>query len=351
MNQKLLLSGIAMVAIILVLIKIFLFPAGKSQRQETATNPALPVECFIARDTAVNYRVETVGTLRANEQVEIVSEISRKVTGIPMKEGDFVAAGDLLFKLDDADILSRINKLAVEIKLAEANEQRERVLLSKGGVSQERYDEVSNLRQTLEAEIEVLKVDLLKTSVRAPFAGKIGLRNVSIGALVTPGMTLATLQDVSRMKLDFSIPERYSHDLQTGSVVSFRTDYLTGDQTAVVAAVEPAVDEATRTMLVRAVSPNAKGRLVPGTSARVVLSLKGSEKSIFIPTGALIPSIKGYSVFKVNKGLARSAMVRTGLRNRNFIQVIEGVGAGDTLVVTNLLRVKQDSPLTVIKTD
>lgn len=351
MKRTLFILGCILVVVILVLIKIFLFPSKNETGTVSKTNPEIPVEGFIAKDTSVNYQIETIGSLKANEQVDIVSEINRKIIAIYMKEGTWVIAGQLLFKLDDADIISRINKLTIELKLAEANEAREKVLLPKGGISQERFDEVSNLRQTIQAEIEILKVDLSKTSILAPFSGKIGLRNVSEGALVNPGVVLANLQDISRMKLDFSIPERYACDLHAGSWITFHTDYLPDDQMALVEAIEPAVDVRTRTLLVRATTPNNHGNLVAGTSARVNVTLNELNKSIFVPTAALIPSIKGYSVFLKRSGRAQPVMVETGVRNRDYIRIVKGIQIGDTLVITNLLRVKKDSPLKVVKTN
>ncbi|MFH0761629.1 MAG: efflux RND transporter periplasmic adaptor subunit [Bacteroidota bacterium] len=351
MKRLLILIGSVAVIVILILIKIFAFSGKKEKAATPDMNPVLPVECFVARDTLVDYQVETVGTLTARERVDIVSEISRKVVGIYMKEGSFVKAGQLLFKLDDADITSRINKLTIQAKLARANESRDQVLLSRGGISQERFDEVSNLRQTLEAEIEVLKVDLAKTEIRAPFAGKIGLRNTSLGALVTPGFVLANLQDVGRITVDFSVPERYSPSLQPGTPVTFRTDYLPAEQTATVEAIEPAVDQRTRTLLVRAATQNTEGNLVPGTSAKVMLTLLEKTKSIFAPTSALIPSASGYTVFLKKQGKAQPTPVKAGIRNRDFVQILEGIQAGDTLVTTNILRVKKGSPLKIIKTN
>ncbi|MCX6225068.1 MAG: efflux RND transporter periplasmic adaptor subunit [Bacteroidia bacterium] len=350
MKRIIIMLGLAAVVVILVLVKIYVFSDKAVKVAPSAVNQALPVECYIVRDTLVDYQVETVGTLRAREQVDIASEISRKVISIHLKEGATVQAGQLLFKLDDADITSRINKLAIQAKLAEANESREKVLLSKGGISQERFDEISNLRQTLQAEIEVLKVDLSKTEIRAPFSGKTGLRNVSVGALVTPGLVLADLQDIRRMLIDFSIPERYSRDLKIGSPVTFRTDYLPEEQKAEVEAIEPAVDQRTRTLLIRASAQNTNGNLVPGTSAKVFLTVRETENSIFVPTAALIPSIKGYSVFLKRGGKAVAAPVITGVRNSDFVQIQEGLQPGDTLVTTNLLRVKSGSPLSIIKT-
>ena len=349
MKRTFIITGCIIIVVILALLKIFVISGKQGQATTAAPNPAIAVECYVAKDTSVSYRIETVGTLRANEQVEIVSEINRKIVSIFLKEGAYVTKDQLLFKLDDADINARINKLIIEEKLATANESREKVLLAKGGISQERYDVVSNLRQTILAEIEVLKVDLAKTEIRAPFAGKIGLRNVSEGTLVNPALVLANLVDVSRVKVDFSIPERYARDLHVGSTIFFRSDYLNQDVAAQVEAIEPAVDVNTRTLLVRAVASNSEGKLVPGTSARVVLTLKELNKSLFIPTSALIPSIKGYSVFVNRNGTAQSLMVKTGVRNRDFIQILDGISVGDTIILTNLLRVKTDSPLRVIK--
>jgi len=336
----------------LVLIKIFAFPAQKVKAPAAATAAAaIPVECHIVQDTMADYRVETVGNLRAREQVDIVSEIQRKMVAIYLKEGSRVSTGQVLFKLDDSDITAKIRKLEVDLQLAKANEDREAVLLSRGGISQERFDGVSNRRKVLEAEIDVLKVDLDKTSIRAPFSGRIGIRNVSVGALITPGHVLANLQDVEHMLLDFSVPERYSPNLATGGTVSFRTDYLTTERTSTIEAVEPSVDQRTRTLPVRATVDNKDGSLVPGTSAKVFVMIRDLEESIYIPTNALIPSISGYSVFKATGGKALTVPVKTGNRNADMVQILEGIGSGDTIVVTNLLRLRNGAPLKILKTN
>jgi membrane fusion protein (multidrug efflux system) len=349
MKRNLFFLGIAIIIVIFTLLKMLVFSDNQEQKTAAVANPAILVECYIAKDTSVNYQLETVGTIRANEQVEIVGEINKKITAIYLKEGASVVKDQLLFKLDDADVNARINKLVVEEKLSAANESREKVLLDKGGISQERFDVVSNLRQTLQAEIEVLKVDLAKTEIRAPFAGRIGLRNVSEGTLVNPELVLANLVDVSRMKIDFSIPERYAQDLHVGSKISFHTDYLENEVSAVVEAIEPAVDIKTRTLLVRAVAANGDGKLVAGTSARVAMTLMEFDKSLFIPTSALIPSSRGYGVFVNRSGSAQPLMVKTGVRNRDYIQILDGLRPGDTIVMTNLLRIKKESPLKIIK--
>jgi membrane fusion protein (multidrug efflux system) len=350
MKRFLILIVAATIVAALVLLKIFAFPEKKAAVPAAAAAvAALPVECFVARDTVAGYRVETVGTLLAREQVDVVSEIQRKVVAIHLGEGAWVKAGQLLVKLDDADIAARMAKLEIEAQLAEANEAREKVLLAAGGISQERYDEVASRARTLRAEIAVLKVDLAKTEIRAPFGGKIGLRNISVGALVSPGHVLANLQDTRNMSLDFSVPERYAPGVAKGTAVTFRTDYLGAERTCTVEAVEPSVDQRTRTLLVRASAANADGQLLAGTSAKVYLSLTEKAGAIMVPTNALIPSIKGYSVFLVKGGKAVAAPVKTGNRSSELVVVNEGVAKGDTVVVTNLLRVRNGSPLTIQK--
>lgn len=341
----------AIVIAALVLVKIFAFPEKKVKAPAAKVVAAIPVECHVVRDTMADYRVETVGTLRAREQVDIVSEIQRKMVAIYLKEGSWVKSGQLLFKLDDADLTARIRKLEVDLQLATSNEDREAVLLSRGGISQERFDEVSNRRKVIQAEIDVLNVDLSKTEIRAPFSGRIGIRNVSTGALITPGQVLANLQDVAHMILDFSVPERYAPDLVNGTGVSFRTDYLTAERNSTVEAVEPSVDQRTRTLLVRAAADNNDGRLVPGSSAKVFVTIRDRAESIYIPTLALIPSISGYSVYKATGGKVLTVPVKTGNRNAEMVQILEGVGAGDTIVVTNLLRLRNGAPVKIQKTN
>ncbi len=350
MKRAVIFTTIFVVIVVLVLVKIFSDRAkAKQSAAAVNANPEVPVEAVVVHDTTVEFRFVTVGTIIANESVGIVSEINRKVVSIRMKEGSLVEKDQLLFKLDDADIVARINKLSVEEKLASENEVRERALLAKGGISQERFDEVSNRLNILRAEIAVLKVDLSKTEIRAPFAGRIGLRSVSEGALVNPGVVLATLQDISKVKIDFAIPERYTGDLRAGQVILFTTDYTPEPFTATVEALEPAVDLGTRTIRMRAICDNHDGKLVPGASVKVDLKLRSTEKSLFVPTSALIPSMKGYGIFLSRSAKALLVPVKTGLRNRESVQVMEGIVPGDTIVVTNLLRVRKDSPLKIVK--
>jgi len=351
MKTKLVLFGVLGLIIILILVRIFSGGGTKKTEAAIVLKPVVPVEVYVAKDTSMVYQLSTIGSLRANESVEIVSEISKKVVTVFLREGSFVNRGELLFKLDDADILARINKRTIEKKLAETNEARQKAQLEKGGISQEQYDVTLNILNTLKAEIEILNVDLSKTEIRAPFAGKIGLRNVSVGALVSPGMVLATLHDINRIKVDFSVAEKYANDIRQGSVIDFYTGYSAKANKAVIEAVEPDVERKTRTISVRAVCNNSDLSLVPGSSVRVEMNLKALSKQLFVPTAALIPTVKGYDVYLMKSGKAVLRPVVTGIRNRLSVQVTEGLSINDTVVVTNLLRIKPDSPLKLVKLD
>ena len=348
--MKKIITAIVILAIIAILI-IYKVTLDKKEKSDTAIavpSKIVPADAFLVRDTTIEYQISTIGTIRANESVEIVSEISKKIVGIFLKEGSFVSKGQLLFKLDDADIVAKMEKLKLDEQLAMANESRERALLTKGGISQQKYDEVLNLLKTIQAEIDYLEVELSKTELIAPFSGKIGLRNVSIGAYVSPNVILANLQDISKIKIDFTIPEKYATDIKPGQVISFKTDYSPETFIAKVEATEPSVDLKTRTIQIRAIIDNRNNLLVPGSSVKVNLNLKELSKSIFVPTEALIPSLKGYGVYLYKNGKAVLTICKLGIRTKSAVQVLEGMNVGDTLITTNLLSIKPNSPVKII---
>jgi len=349
MKRKFIFIGVTGLVVLLILLRIFTGPGKKTNHAAPAATIAIPVEVVVVKDTSMIYRISTIGSLRANESVAIVSEISKKVTGVFLKEGSMVSKDQVLFKLDDSEIVARLNKLTIEEKLAATNESREKAQLAKGGISQEQYDNTANHLNTVRAEIQILKVDLSKTEIRAPFAGKIGLRNVSEGAWVTPNLVLASLQDVSRIKVDFSVPERYAADLKQGTLIYFTTDYSPGPYRAVIDAVEPNVEKNTRTIPARGICDNKDGSLVPGVSVKVDIDLKAMLRKLFIPTTALIPTVKGYDVYLMKSGKAELRQVVTGIRNLQSVEITSGLSLNDTVVVTNLLRIKPDSPLKLVK--
>lgn len=309
----------------------------------------LPAECYLVKDTAVTFSIHVVGSLLANEKINIVSEINRRITEIACREGELVKKGDLLFKLDESETSAEFRKILAQLDLARSTEERNKELLASGGISRQVYDESLSQLKALEADADYIKVQLDKTQICAPFSGRIGLRNASIGALLSPGYILTTLEDISRLKLDFSLPERYAAAVSRGSVLDFRVEGILETFHAVVEAVESSVEESTRNIRVRAFCENPDNRLTPGRSVNVSMEMKNPLASRYVPSQSLIPTPNGYKIFVLNKGKTELRKVTTGMRSESMVEVREGLEKRDTVVLTNLLRMKSNVAITVQK--
>ena len=341
----------------LVIASLLILPnALSSKNTETPKAEAKPaavaankvsVDTYIVNGSVIDETIQAVGTIAAKQSVDIVSEIARKVTRIFVKEGSYVQQGALLFKLDDADLLARKYKLQQQEKLALLDETRFRELLTTESVTQQEYDQISTNLKVLQAEIGVLEVEIAKTELRAPFSGKIGLTKVDIGAYVTPNTVLTTLQDVSQVEVNFTVPEKYASEVKSGQLVQFTTENATQTFTGKIIATEPKTDVATRSLDVLAVSENKEGLLVPGVSTKIEIGLKQIKQGITIPTQALIPTPKGYSLFAIKNGQADLREVKTGKRTKGNVQILEGVSIGDTVITTNILRLGPGVPVSL----
>ncbi|MBD2756057.1 efflux RND transporter periplasmic adaptor subunit [Spirosoma validum] len=306
------------------------------------------VNGFVVISQRLKEDVVSSGSLLPNEQVDIYPEISARIIQLNIREGQPVAKGDLLVKLFDADLRAQLQKLQAQADNARRTEERNKQLLERGGISQQEYDIVTtNLRSSL-ADIDLVKANLQRTEIRAPFSGIIGLRNVSAGALVSPNTLIVRLQQVSSLKLDFSIPEKYGQYVHPGSQILFSVDGSVQPSQAVVYAIEPGVEEQTRNLRIRARVNNASIRFRPGTFARVTLTVQ-NEQSLVVPTQAVIPQTRTNQVIVVKNGKAVFKDVKTGLRTAGTIQILSGLQRGDTVATTGLLFLKPDSPVKVGK--
>lgn len=304
------------------------------------------IDGFVVISKSLQEDVISSGSLLAAEQVDIYPEISARITQLNIREGQPVAKGALLVKLFDADLRAQLEKLQAQADNARRTEERNKQLLARGGISQQEYDIVTtNLRSSL-ADIELVKANLQRTEIRAPFSGVIGLRNVSAGAVVSPNTLIARLQQISSLKLDFSIPEKYGQAVHPGSQISFVVDGSTAPSTGVVYAIEPGVEEQTRNLRIRARVNNTSARFRPGTFARVTLNIQ-NDQSLVVPTQAVIPQTRTNQVIVVKNGKAEFKDVKVGLRTAGTIQILDGLQRGDTVATTGLLFLKPDSPVKV----
>ncbi|MVM39984.1 efflux RND transporter periplasmic adaptor subunit [Spirosoma sp. HMF3257] len=351
-RTKSLIAGIVAFTVPLFFItpKLFSNKPVSSPSKSAAAPPAgtkVATDVFVVKRETISDEIQTTGTIAANQEVDLVSEVARKLVRAYVREGSYVGQGTLLFKLDDADLLAKKQKIALQEKLAKLDEKRFRELLATEAVNQQEYDKILTNLNVLQAELAMVDVDLAKTEIRAPFSGRLGLKRVDVGAYVTPATVLSSFDDLSRVEINFTIPEKYASDVRAGQAIRFTTENSSQQFVGNVTATEPKLEANTRSLLVKAVSDNTTGKLVPGSSAKIAFALHVAQDGILIPTEALIPTAKGYSLFRMNQGKAERRDVKTGNRTKGTVQILSGLSIGDTVLTTNLLRLDTGVPVTI----
>ena len=308
---------------------------------------AASAEAYIISPEVLRTSLQIAGTLLPMEVTEIHPEVSGKVTMLSVQEGTFVRRGTLLARLFDGDLRARLEKLHVQLQVAEKTEQRQNDLLKIGGISQQDYDlSVLNVN-SLRADIAVLETEIEKTYIRAPFDGRLGFKNISIGSYVTPQTVVTTIRQVDRLKLEFSVPEKYTTEVKVGNKVSFSTETTRGEQQATIMSYESSIAEDTRTLAVHAVVNNADNRLKPGGFAYVDFKLGEVDRAILVPSQCIIPGARDKQVILYKGGKANFVVVETGVRSSDKIEVTKGLSIGDTILTTGLLSIKPGSQVTI----
>lgn len=326
---------------------LLLSACGSTAEETTQTGPppAMAVQVHVLQGRPLDNAFTTTGNLLPNEEVELRSEVSGRVTHIGFEEGRKVGAGQVLVRINDDDLQAQLRKAEANLKLATDAAGRQEQLLAVKGVSQEAYDATVAQRIGMQAEVDNLRAVIAKTTIRAPFGGTIGLRSISEGGYVSPTSAIARLAQTDPMKLDFTVPERYALQIKPGTQVAFTLEADTMQYHAEVYAVEPSVDLSTRSIKVRARSQNPGGRLIPGAFAKVDVKLETIPDALTIPAEALIPDIQGQKVMVMKGGQAKSVRVDIGIRTENTVQLISNVQPGDTVITSALLAVKDGMPL------
>jgi membrane fusion protein (multidrug efflux system) len=310
-------------------------------------NKTINVNGIVVETQTFDNNLSLSGSLEANEQVEIRSEISGIVEGIYFKEGSNVTKGQLLFKVNDTELRAQLAQAKTKGGLASENERRAKLLLEKEAISQEEYDVARADYKLAQSQIQLIQSQIAKTLVKAPFSGKIGLRSISPGTYITPSLLVAKIVNIANLKITFSIPEKYANQVKSNSSLTFTVAGSTEKYTAKIYAIEPEVEIATRTLKVRAIAENKDGKLLPGTFANVEFPLEIIKNAIVIPTEAVIPVQNGKKVFISNKGKAKEVMVETATRTDASILVLSGLKTGDTLLTTGVMSLKEDDAVKV----
>ncbi|WP_304196870.1 efflux RND transporter periplasmic adaptor subunit [Flavobacterium alvei] len=310
-------------------------------------NKEITVNGIVIKTETFDNTISLSGSIEANEQVEIRSEISGIVEGIYFKEGSNVSKGQLLFKVNDVELRAQLQQAKTKQGLASENERRAKLLLAKEAISQEEYDVARADFKLAQAQVQLIDAQIAKTSVRAPFSGKIGLRSISPGTYITPSLLVAKLVNVGQLKITFSVPEKYANQIKVNSNLSFTVVGASEKHFAKVYAIEPEIEIATRTLQIRALAENKDGKLLPGTFANVELPLDVIKDAVVIPTEAIVPVQNGKKVFISNNGKATEIMVETTTRTDASVLVLSGLKVGDTLITSGVMSLKKESPVKI----
>jgi len=296
-------------------------------------------------------RISAVGSLAPKESVAIAAEAQRRLMKIHVEEGQRVTEGDPLFELDASDLHAELKQLEARQDLAGVREKRLNDAFGAGAATAAELDSVKTEVRVIEAEMESVRVNLDKTIIRAPFTGKVGIRRVSVGAIVSPNMTLITLQDRSQLKIDFKVPERFSPSVRIGQRFRFRPDGVAEWFEGTVAAIEPTIERETRSLVVRGIADNPDELMIPGAFVSVELVAESRKDAVLIPSEAVIPAPNGATVFALENGKAVVRPIEVGARTAGRVHVIGGLKEGDVVLTTNLLRMRPGSAVAVTKAE
>lgn len=348
MSSKKILRTVLLVAVATVIIFFVYKLVAEGSKKEQPKGPApagrggsreLLADAYVVKTTSLDETIEASGTLQSNEEVEVKPEISGRVVGLHFKEGTPISKGALMVKIYDEDLKAQLQKLQLQQQLSKTTLERQENLLKINGISQQDVDVTRNQVSAYGADMEYTRTQLQKTELRAPFNGRLGLRNVSLGAIVSPTTIITTLQQIDPLKIDFSVPEKYRTAIKQGDAVNFKVVGDNNTYKGSIYAMDPKIDLATRTIRIRAIVPNS-GKLLPGAFARVTIALKDMPDAIMIPTQAVIPGTRNKTVIVADSGKARFVVVETGIRDENNVQITSGLQVGDTVITSGIMQLK-----------
>lgn len=311
--------------------------------------PPMPVEAARVRVGPVAEEIGAVGSLLANESVVVRAEIAGRIVGIDFTEGRAIKAGDVLVRLDGTELAAQVSQSEATVELARANVERVKPIRAENLISPQAFDELSTKLREAEAGLAVARDRLSKTTIRAPFGGTLGLRQVSPGDYLQPGQAVVNLEDVSVVKVDFRVPEAGIGKIGVGQSVSVRVDAFPDRTfTGSIVAVDPRLDETTRTAVVRARVRNPRGELRAGMFARVAVIIGERANAIMIPEQAVVPMGNDAFVFRVVDGKAAMVKVVIGRRSAGEAEIVSGLTADDLVVTGGQMKIRDGAPVAVI---
>jgi membrane fusion protein, multidrug efflux system len=336
-------------AALLLLNGLWLLPAcgNKTQDVKSKTPPPVAVDIVLAKHSSFSQTLDASGTVQAQEFVELKPEVSGRIVKLNINEGETVLEGTLLVKLNDDDLQAQLRKSQSQLEIAQRNLNRLKSLLDANGLNQQEYDIADNQVKNTQADIDYTRAQIRKTEVRAPFTGLIGLRNVSPGAFVSNTSILATLQQVTSLKIDFVMPEDEAGILRKGDKVRIQSDNSEELYDATISAIEPQVNVGTRNLKFRALLTSRTSKLNPGAFVKVLIDAGKTNSAIMLPSNCIIPESRNKKVALIKNGKVAFTIVEIGYRGNDMVEITKGLTVGDSIAVNGLLFLKPDAPVTV----
>jgi membrane fusion protein, multidrug efflux system len=326
--------------------------AGQFQARPSGGTPAfdpgappVAVVTAVATRRQIEVGIEAIGTAGANESVDITSRTSNIVTAVHFSDGQAVRKGQVLVELDRAQTSADLAAANADFVESESQVNRSRDLVKTQVVSKSQYETLEATMKANAARVAAAQSRLSDTYIRAPFSGRVGLRRVSLGALISPGTVITTLDDVSSIKVDFGVPDMYVGELRAGQLVTARTTAYPGRPfEGKVVSIDSRIDPATRSVTVRAIVPNRDAALKPGMFLTVALA-KERRDALLVPEEALVPEQARQFVYVVDGKVAAKREVRLGRREPGSVEITEGIVAGDRVVVEGGIKLRDGAPV------
>jgi len=346
------------VALVILINGVFFFlskPSASVNHEDKKTAPKMPPMTVEVTDVIVSSstrEIKTVGTLMANESVVMRSEVNGRITGIDFNEGEGVVKDMILFSLDQSVLKAELEKAKANLDLHWADFNRAKSLLKDRAISERERDQAYALWKLDKANMQVIEAQLDKAVIRAPFDGTLGLRKVSVGDFINSGQDLINIEDISKLKVEFRIPEIHSSLVSSGQKVLLESDGFPGESfEAIVYAINPRIDSQGRNLELRAVMENSDQKLRPGQFVRVALEVGKLDSALFVPEQALISQPKRQFVWKIDKGSAHMTEVVIGKRDKGMVQIVKGLNPGDTVITGGLQKIGEGMPVKAVKAD
>ncbi|OGU59150.1 MAG: hypothetical protein A2X64_07095 [Ignavibacteria bacterium GWF2_33_9] len=335
-------------SLFLVLLTLLISCSSKEQNPSRKNaEKTITVDCFVVSKEDFSNYINTVGTLKANEEVELKSPVNGIVQKINFIEGKNISKGQLLIQIDTRDLQSKMNFSVIKVNNLKKEYERKKELYKIKGISLEELEKSETDIANETALIEQYKVQIDYSDIKAPFSGKIGLREISPGAYLLVGDRITKLVNLNPIKVEFSLPAEFVNEISVNSNVQVISKSLDDTVLARIYAIDPSIDISTRNIRLKAEVNNSKGKFIPGDFVEIKINLSKNKSSLFVPAQAIVPNISEQTVFVVKNGIARETVVQIGKRDKKNVQILSGLDLNDTILVTGLVNIRNNTPVNI----